>query len=701
MNVSKKIALGFGGIALAAVAVGLFYLNTMDQVAARTEELFDRSLLGVNSVRAAETTYALAAGKLSVLHARREGARKSAQPIDAPAPTEISERQRLIAVARGAAAPSAAGATPSVRQTLIARARTPELIAAAAQPDKDLETELELIRAMLRDAIDELSVARERSPTPTVSAQIDELAAMIAEAATATESDRTAISARFREASETFLASALEEQLEMKEGMQRFRWTSLGAIFALAVLAVGLSTFFAWSVSRPLLRLSRVMARLSDGDLDAQPDARRTKDEIGAMSVAVRVFRENAIKVRELNAAQQREREEAETERTAALRNMADLIEGELSRSVSDVANQSAALRTDAEQTTESTRRVGTVSREVSASAHEALNALGTVAAAAEQLTASIREIAEQSASATNATRAARTTSAAVRESIAELASAVEKIGDVTRLIADIAGQTNLLALNATIEAARAGDAGRGFAVVAAEVKKLASQTAQSTGIIGGLVDQIRQSTERTVSQFGTAESELAQIDAVTASVASAVEQQSSATGEIARSVDLTIGAAKRVNGQITAVASDAEATLKRSQESLATAARLDEMIGRIRTTVIRSLRGSTAQIDRRSDVRYAVTVPVRVTCAGRSITPTLVDLSRGGARLAVELAAGARGTLQLPSSACPPLNFDVLHAGNGESRMRFVHADEVEETVAQAAIDVFIAGRQAPRNVA
>ena len=56
-----------------------------------------------------------------------------------------------------------------------------------------------------------------------------------------------------------------------------------------------------------------------------------------------------------------------------------------------------------------------------------------------------------------------------------------QKIGDVVKLIRDIAGQTNLLALNATIEAARAGEAGRGFAVVAAEVKSLAVQTAKAT----------------------------------------------------------------------------------------------------------------------------------------------------------------------------------------------------------------------------
>ena len=46
-----------------------------------------------------------------------------------------------------------------------------------------------------------------------------------------------------------------------------------------------------------------------------------------------------------------------------------------------------------------------------------------------------------------------------------ELATAADQIGEVMKLINDVADQTNLLALNATIEAAHAGEAGRGFAV--------------------------------------------------------------------------------------------------------------------------------------------------------------------------------------------------------------------------------------------
>jgi len=72
------------------------------------------------------------------------------------------------------------------------------------------------------------------------------------------------------------------------------------------------------------------------------------------------------------------------------------------------------------------------------------------------------------------------------------LSERIAEVGQIADTIDSIADQTNLLALNAAIEAARAGEHGRGFAVVAGEVRKLATQTAQAAGTIGGIVTAIR-----------------------------------------------------------------------------------------------------------------------------------------------------------------------------------------------------------------
>jgi methyl-accepting chemotaxis protein len=227
------------------------------------------------------------------------------------------------------------------------------------------------------------------------------------------------------------------------------------------------------------------------------------------------------------------------------------------------------------------------------------------------------------------------------------LADATARIGDVVKLIDQIAAQTNLLALNATIEAARAGDAGKGFAVVASEVKALAAQTARATADIASQIDSVRGVTEATVGAMREIGGMIGRMDEVAGMISASVERQGVTTQAIAARVQAVSEAtaqSARSMGRVVEVAGDAGSA---SRKVLHGAAGIGEEATLLRGEVERFLViVNTDSGERRRFERFGVSgARATLRLAGRAaIDVAITDLSEGGAALRCDQAV-ARDT--------------------------------------------------------
>jgi methyl-accepting chemotaxis protein len=351
----------------------------------------------------------------------------------------------------------------------------------------------------------------------------------------------------------------------------------LAVLLIVLVLAVGSMMAVTRHVLHPLRVMRDAMLKVAGGDLTAEAPFADRRDEIGGLAGALVTFKQNAADKARIEAEQKTRHEQAASRQQAVDAHIA-AFEGQVRQAIEALGAASGEMRKTSDGMSATSEKTNQQVKTVAAASEEASTNVQTVASASEELSASIAEISRQVAhAATIAGRAVEETRQ-TDTTVQSLAETAGRIGEVVKLINDIAGQTNLLALNATIEAARAGEAGKGFAVVASEVKNLANQTAKATEDISAQIAAVQNVTKSAVDAIkrigGT-------IDEV-----STVEEQGAATQEITRNTQEAARRTKDVSETVSGVSAGADATGAAAQGVKSAAEALGTQTERLRAQV-------------------------------------------------------------------------------------------------------------------
>jgi methyl-accepting chemotaxis protein len=393
---------------------------------------------------------------------------------------------------------------------------------------------------------------------------------------------------------QTVKLSGIADQEKIEKDAEATIASTMNLVLMLAIGGLVLGIVLAWLVGRgisiPIRKIGDVLLELANGNKTIDVPYADRGDEVGDNARAAKTFKENLLRIEQIEAQQKATELQVAAQRKTDMRRLADEFEGAVGNIVNTVSSASTQLEASARTLTKTAERSQEITLVVASASEEASANVQSVASATEELTSSVNEISRQVQESAKIASGAVGQAQKTNDRIDELSKAASRIGAVVELINTIAGQTNLLALNATIEAARAGEAGRGFAVVASEVKALAEQTAKATDEIGQQINGIQAATQDSVGAIKEISVTIGRISEISSTIASAVEEQGAATQEISRNVQQAAQGTMQVSSNISDVQRGAGETGSASTQVLTAAQSLSRDSHQLKIEVVKFL---------------------------------------------------------------------------------------------------------------
>lgn len=265
-------------------------------------------------------------------------------------------------------------------------------------------------------------------------------------------------------------------------------------IIAISIIIMALTLLITYVIARsitsPIIKLTKDVKTISEGDLTVQVTEVKTRDEIEELSKAFNHMVDNlSILINDVSKTVIQV-DDASTNLNCISEEVT-ASNSQITQAVNEISGSILEQASDAEKCALRTKELGD-------SIENLENKNLTMEKQGVEVSKSIKDNSIKINYLVDSNNKSQESFIGVRITVEKLIEHVSSISNIINVIDNISKQTSLLSLNASIESARAGEAGKGFAVVASEIRNLADDVQGATNNIFNIIRDIEGTVDST-----------------------------------------------------------------------------------------------------------------------------------------------------------------------------------------------------------